>query len=77
VFSQTVFNLENINITSVSSLSSLSLKIFCTNYYDPAKTPLYIPRHSNYLYGGARPGKKHITEEELKYLKEGRDHTNG
>lgn len=48
-FSQDIFELENINITSVSTLSSLSLKTFLTNYFYNKKCPIHIPRHANYL----------------------------
>jgi hypothetical protein len=48
-FSEVMYELENLNITSVSTLSSISLKIFLSNYYDKNKTPIHIPRHANYL----------------------------
>jgi len=48
-FSEVMYDLENLNITSVSSLSSIALKIFLSNYYDKNKTPIHIPRHENYL----------------------------
>lgn len=48
-FSEDIFELENINITSVSTLSSLSLKTFLTNYFDINNCPIHIPRHANYL----------------------------
>jgi len=58
IFSKNMFELENLNITSVSTISSLSLKSFLSNYYDKNLTPIHIPRHDNYLdiknayYGG-------------------------
>lgn len=58
IFSQEMYNLENINITSVSTLSSITLKTYLSNYYNKNKTPIHIPRYNNYLniknayYGG-------------------------
>jgi hypothetical protein len=58
IFSQEVFDLENINITNVSSISSIALKSFLTNYYDKKLNPIHIPRYKNYVdikngyYGG-------------------------
>jgi hypothetical protein len=57
-FSETMFELENLNITSVSTISSISLKTYLSSYYNKYKTPIHIPRHDNYLdikksyYGG-------------------------
>nr|BAM29335.1 dpoB [Lentinula edodes] len=48
-FSKEMFDLENLNITSVSTLSSITLKTYLTNYYNKKKTPIHIPRHANYL----------------------------
>jgi len=48
-FSEEMYELENLNITSVSTLSSIALKTFLTNYYNKKKTPIHIPRHKNYL----------------------------
>ena len=48
-FSKEMYDLENLNITSVSSLSSITLKTYLTNYYNKNKTPIHIPRHVNYL----------------------------
>ena len=42
-FSKEVFDSERINITDNISISSLAFKAFLTNYYDPKKTPIYIP----------------------------------
>ena len=47
-FSETIFELENLNITSVSTLSSISLKTYLSNYYNKNKTPIHIPRYANY-----------------------------
>jgi hypothetical protein len=47
-FSQEMYELENLNITSVSTLSSITLKTYLTNYYNKKKTPIHIPRHVNY-----------------------------
>jgi hypothetical protein len=49
IFSKEMYDLENLNITSVSTLSSIALKIYLTNYYNKKKTPIHIPRHANYL----------------------------
>jgi hypothetical protein len=46
-FSEEMYELENLNITSVSTLSSIALKIFLSNYYNKFKTPIHIPRHAN------------------------------
>ena len=48
-FSQDIFELENININSISTSSSLSLKTLLTNYFDNKKYPIHIPRHANYF----------------------------
>jgi hypothetical protein len=42
-FSNEMFNLEKLDITTVSTISSILLKIYLTNYYDEKKTPLHIP----------------------------------
>jgi hypothetical protein len=47
-FGKKIYELEKINITDVVSISSLALNIFLTNYYDPIKTPIYIPRKKQY-----------------------------
>jgi hypothetical protein len=58
IFSNEMFDLENLNITDVSSISSTALKTFLSNYYNKHKTPIHIPRHKNYMdiknayYGG-------------------------
>jgi len=62
-FSQDMFDLENINITSVSTLSFLFLKTFLTNYFYIIKCSIHIPRHANYI-----DIKMLILEEELKYF---------
>lgn len=49
IFSKEMYELENLNITSVSTLSSIALKTYLTNYYNKNKTPIHIPRHANYL----------------------------
>nr|QWO71410.1 DNA polymerase [Termitomyces sp. T123] len=49
IFSNEIYELENLNITNISTLSSLALNTFLTNYYDKKKTPIHIPRHANYL----------------------------
>jgi hypothetical protein len=43
-----MFELENLNITSVSTISSNALKIYLSNYYNKNITPIHIPRHVNY-----------------------------
>ena len=62
-FSQDIFELENININSISTSSSLSLKTLLTNYFDNKKYPIYIPRHANYFHI-----KMLILEKKLKYF---------
>ena len=58
LFSKEMFDLENLDITSVSSLSSTALKTFLSNYYKEDKTPIHIPKYKNYIdlrqgfYGG-------------------------
>lgn len=58
IFSEELYDLENLNITDVSSISSAALKSYLSHYYNDIKTPIYIPRHNNYLelknayYGG-------------------------
>ena len=47
-FSKEMYELENLNITSVSTLSSIALKTYLTNYYNKKKSPIHIPRHENY-----------------------------
>jgi hypothetical protein len=47
-FSKEMYELENLNITSVSTLSSIALKTYLTNYYNKNKTPIHVPRHANY-----------------------------
>jgi DNA polymerase type B, organellar and viral len=49
IFSQEMYELENLNITSVSTLSSITLKTYLTNYYNKKKTPIHIPRYANYI----------------------------
>jgi hypothetical protein len=49
IFSQEVYDLENINITNVSSISSIALKSFLTNYYDKKLKHIHIPRYKNYV----------------------------
>lgn len=57
IYIKYIFDLENLNITKVSTISSVSLISYLSNYYN-IKTPIYIPRHKNYLdikncyYGG-------------------------
>jgi hypothetical protein len=48
-FSLIMYELENLNITSVSTISSNALKIFLSNYFNKNKTPIHLPRHANYL----------------------------
>lgn len=48
IFSQEMFESENINITSVSTISSITLKTYLTNFYNQNKTPIHIPRYANY-----------------------------
>ena len=62
-FSQDIFELENININSISTSSSLSLKTLLTNYFDNKKYPIHIPRHANYF-----DIKMLILEKKLKYF---------
>jgi hypothetical protein len=58
IFSQEMYDLENLNITDVSSISSTALKTYLSNYYNKNKSPIYIPRYKNYIdiknayYGG-------------------------
>jgi hypothetical protein len=57
-WSKEIYEMEHLNITDVVSISSLALKIFLTNYYDPYKTPIHTMRHKQYkeikegYYGG-------------------------
>jgi hypothetical protein len=57
-FSKDVYDVESINISDVVSISSLTLKIFLTNYYDSKRTPIHIPRYKQHkdikkaYYGG-------------------------
>ena len=48
-FSKEIYELENLNITSVSTLSSIALNTYLTNYYNKKNTPIHIPRYANYL----------------------------
>lgn len=48
-FSKEIYELENLNITSVSTLSSIALNTYFTNYYQNKNTPRHIPRDANYL----------------------------
>jgi hypothetical protein len=55
-FSENIFNLERINITKVLSISSLTFKIFKTNYLNDFKLPIIKGIHYNKIrdafYGG-------------------------
>nr|QWO71407.1 DNA polymerase [Termitomyces sp. K2P1] len=48
-FSKELYELENLNITSVSTLSTIALNTYLTKYYNEKKTPIHIPRYANYL----------------------------
>jgi hypothetical protein len=47
-FSKEIYSIERYNITDAVTISSLSLNIFLTNYYNQNKTPIHIPRINQY-----------------------------
>lgn len=49
IFNAEMFDLENIDITKVSLISSTALKTYLTNYYDVQHHPIHIPKHDDYL----------------------------
>jgi hypothetical protein len=72
-FSKDVYDVESINISDVVSISSLTLKIFLTNYYDSERTPIHIPRYKQHkdikyaYYGGRTEVFKTYVEDSYLY----------
>jgi hypothetical protein len=57
-FIKDFYDLERIDATKSMTISSLALRTFLTNYYNPNKTPIFIPKYKQYndikqsYYGG-------------------------